>query len=66
MTELKSCPFCGSKAIVHTWFAVDKKLMYLVRCENDECRIQPTTDYHVSEEVVVREWNRREKSDENA
>lgn len=41
------------------------EVMYQVQCRNEECKIQPMTDYHVDESVAVAEWNRR-VTDENA
>ena len=32
---------------------------YWVCCQNEKCRIQPTTDAHKTKGVVVREWNKR-------
>ena len=59
MTELKPCPFCGSKAWRTVWYNAALKPMYKISCPNEACGIQPFTDYVTDEEVVVKEWNRR-------
>ena len=58
-TDLKPCPFCGGKAWKTVWRNADLKPMYQISCPNEECSIQPFTDYWVDEDYVVREWNRR-------
>lgn len=64
--ELKPCPFCGQAGYLFTWHRTSKpEIMYQVQCCNEECKIQPMTDFHVDESVAVAEWNRR-VTDENA
>lgn len=58
MAKLKPCPFCGVVPEVHYYINGDKKYYYIA-CGNQFCRINPSTDYHVTKAVVVREWNRR-------
>lgn len=53
---LKSCPFCGSLPRVEQNNSTKK---YWIQCDNPKCRIQPSTDMHLSLAVIAREWNRR-------
>lgn len=53
MSELKPCPFCGSKAKV--W--QDMYGFYLVQCTRASCSI--TTLHKPNREKVVEAWNRR-------
>lgn len=61
MTELKPCPFCGGEATSIFGIMIDGKQSEwnVIKCKNPKCRIQPSTDWHKSKSVVVREWNRR-------
>lgn len=58
MSKLKPCPFCGVVPEVQKRTNGEKEY-YHIACENLYCRINPGTDYHVTKDVVVREWNRR-------
>lgn len=62
---LKPCPFCGVRPAINTWHE-GEKTMYIVECENDACAIKPMTDYHVSLNIIVQEWNRRSKDEADA
>lgn len=59
MADLKPCPFCGGKACKTTIFNSNKKTYYQISCPDEDCSIQPFTDYRTEEEVVIQEWNRR-------
>ena len=61
MAELKPCPFCGGKptAAFPIMSLGEKGGWNVIMCLNPKCRIQPSTDWHKSKSVVVREWNRR-------
>ena len=37
MAELKSCPFCGSDAILCTAITMQHEIAYVVKCDNLEC-----------------------------
>lgn len=57
-TELKPCPFCGSKPIIEHWSSGG--YMYMVKCNNPYCFV-PAKGYpsgHDLNEVKI-EWNRR-------
>lgn len=58
MTELKNCPFCGSKAVVHT-----SNGLWGVACDGMECiglllRSPGCCDYRTREKAIEM-WNRR-------
>ena len=59
--NLKPCPFCGGEATAEFGIVIDKVITdwNVIYCENPKCRIRPTTDWHKTKAVVVREWNRR-------
>jgi Lar family restriction alleviation protein len=63
--DLKPCPFCGGEAWKTVWRNAELKTMYKISCLNEECNIQPFTDYVTDEETVVKDWNRR-ANDANA
>ena len=52
MTELKPCPFCGSKAMMLSWKETGE---YWVQCE--ECEMK--TDTHYDPKIAALVWNRR-------
>ncbi len=58
MTELKSCPFCGGKAVIqeHEFFYPDKLYEYGVTCA--ECKSQ-TWQFFKDKEEAIEAWNRR-------
>lgn len=56
-TTLKECPFCGG--VPKLRFSGENINKWIVECDNPQCRIQPTTDYHKLKWLVVREWNHR-------
>jgi Lar family restriction alleviation protein len=58
MTELKPCPFCGSKAILKDRFlqGVANRKSYWIMCSKCQSRIQDRN----SEIKAVSFWNRRE------
>jgi hypothetical protein len=43
MGGLRPCPFCGGEATVQTSPWLDESIR--VACGNDECRVQPRTEY---------------------
>ena len=59
MSELKNCPFCGSKAILHT-----SNGLWGAACDGMECCIglllqsPGCCDYETKEEAIEA-WNRR-------
>ena len=65
-TELKPCPFCGGKAWKTTCRNAELKPMYQISCPNEECNIQPYTNYSTDEETLVKEWNRRANDEETS
>lgn len=56
--ELKSCPFCGRKAIIEHWSSGG--IMYMVRCNNADCPV-PLNGYPAGYDLndVIERWNRR-------
>lgn len=55
MTKLKPCPFCGGKAIL-----VDDQRV--IMCDNDFCDATMGQNRILSDERVVRSWNTRQQS----
>lgn len=53
MAEIKNCPFCGSKAEIHS-----KEYMVKIRCSNDDCLCCRIWWFDEIEEAVE-DWNRR-------
>lgn len=57
---LKSCPFCGSSALLKSsGFGVGT---YYVTCGNPECEVSPSTSYYNTEKEAADVWNHREPS----
>ena len=55
--KLKPCPFCGSKAEIHSF------LKKAISCTNDSCPCMPMTCSKLFEtqEAAIKGWNRRHK-----
>lgn len=58
MSNLKTCPWCGSNAV--TMYLSDKK-KWAVGCGNPDCPIRPRTDFIPNKGTAVREWNKRKE-----
>ena len=59
MEKLKPCPFCGAKP--RAWGAqvmIDGDCPESIGCANDECFVQPATDYLPWGKAVAY-WNQR-------
>ena len=55
MTELKKCPFCGSKARLNV---CNEK--YFVECSHENwCETLPKTWLYNTKEEAIEAWNRR-------
>lgn len=54
MSDLKTCPFCGSKAIL-----VHDNNGYCVACCNRKCDVFPVTWYFKTVREAIEAWNRR-------
>ena len=56
MSELKSCPFCGSRAILH-----ERTDGFYVDCASQFgiCKVLPATWIYKTEEEAIDAWNRR-------
>ena len=71
MTELKPCPFCGSKPVCfvegQTTVMSEPYVRAIVRCTNCEARIQLIKDGYVPaitvKNMALEEWNRRADND---
>ena len=61
MSELKPCPFCGTKYVgVLKGRRVSGVNIYKVRCENTQCDVMPETIWFDDEEQkAIEAWNRR-------
>ena len=59
--KLKNCPFCGGKAefgeVGINGFPKYNK--YFIRCENENCAIQPSTKCFDNVNEAINIWNRR-------
>jgi len=56
MTELKSCPFCGAKAVLE-----ENHGLYTISCQNYECIVCVYTLYVSDKTKAIEAWNRRVK-----
>jgi len=57
MSELKSCPFCGTnEAIV---VGNEERYTWQVVCSWVRCEIQPSTKICITEEHAIKAWNTR-------
>lgn len=68
MIELKTCPFCGSKAVMQNGIcteAEDKesKIEYFVNCSNESCIAHEGRDenfkWFLSKQEAAEAWNKR-------
>ena len=61
--ELRPCPFCG-----HAPTLMESTLLqgqwFMVLCDANECRVNPSIDW-MSKEHAVALWNRRQYSETN-
>lgn len=57
--ELKSCPFCGSAAIVIANQYRHGQTAYCVKCSDIDCRVIPVTYEHYELKGAIESWNRR-------
>jgi len=60
ITDLLSCPFCGSLARGISW-----QHEHAVACSNEECEIAPVTDNHTSRHEAAEAWNQRARPTHN-
>lgn len=69
MTELKPCPFCGSRPVLQSDIryprpACEPKRAYEVICQNSDCIIGFMDErYRLTEREIVALWNRRAAHD---
>ncbi len=54
--DLKPCPFCGSRAIMH----IDSGYLYYIECINLAC-VARDTRWFKSEIEAIEAWNKRIK-----
>ncbi len=58
--ELKPCPFCGAIPIEQTRLQPStQRKVYIVLCDNFDCKIAPNTDYFFTQKGARNAWNRR-------
>lgn len=56
--EIKSCQFCGHKAVL-----MKDRTGYYIECDNGSCEVLPTTWYYDTELEAVEAWNKRAGED---
>lgn len=56
LIELKTCPFCGAKAVRRTKFGLD-----FVMCGNSECMVHPATKRYDRMCDATKAWNKRKE-----
>jgi hypothetical protein len=54
--ELLPCPFCGTTP--HVWGVQNVPALESIGCANDDCKVQPSTDY-LPDDQSITAWNRR-------
>ena len=67
MGELKPCPWCGDtpkqrSAFVPVGWVDDEPVLmeqFVRECDNDDCPVQPRTDFYVTQEAADKAWNTR-------
>lgn len=59
MDELKTCPFCGGKAMLIANRYRHEQTTFFVKCSNSECPVIPETYEMESIASVIANWNRR-------
>lgn len=63
-TELKSCPFCGSEAVIR--YSMDNHHQPYVTCDTPKCPgCNPYQWHYRTEEEAIEAWNRRFVTDTN-
>ena len=66
---MKTCPFCGSDAMVMPQSHIEndhRALQWVVICQNEEAECNARIPYCNSEKEAVDQWNRREVSDDES
>lgn len=57
-TKLKSCPFCGEKAVI-----INRDSFYYdIGCENQGCYLFGGADYYRDLDTITGLWNTRKKT----
>lgn len=58
MIKLKPCPFCGGTAVYHE--IKNRGRWHVVRCENEYCKMRPSTYGCTTPDAAAAIWTRRE------
>lgn len=67
MNEIKTCPFCGSEAVIKERMSEDyyscagnNNINYDVVCTNKDCHMENGTDsWYDTPEDAIKSWNKR-------
>ena len=58
-TKIKSCPFCGSKAIVKDFTGDEYYPGWAICCESSTCDVSSGTSIKDTKEEAISIWNTR-------
>lgn len=75
MSDLKPCPFCGSKAVYQTYtqeypFGTKRPMIFCNLCkiefsrEDESPYIDVDKDYEYRKNAVIHAWNRRKETED--
>ena len=57
--ELKPCPFWGGEVEAYEYKDCVNRVKFGVECRNNDCEIQPITDWYAIKQEASEAWNRR-------
>lgn len=57
--ELKPCPFCGGKAVMHRSRHTNNRFVVYCSNKDEKCKAEPCTNLFDTQEEAAEVWNRR-------
>lgn len=58
-SEIKTCPFCDTKAALTEIEREDGRRVWRVGCDHPKCSVHPSTEFRETRTIAIFEWNNR-------